>query len=654
MRAHDPVRHPWDRPESPARPARAALMVPAVARVEVPATAPPAIQPVTAPQATLPETAPPATLPASTAVRVSARRSPARRPRAALLSALCGGMLASVLAGCSVPLLPMPPHPAAANPAPAPAPAPAPPVPAANPAPPPAADGPADEVTAPAPADQPPYGPAVAARFPDPLVSYATPAFEPGHAGFTSNDELAALLRQFERPAGGGAPTVRLLSLGSSQLGLPIEALLFTRSAETDAPALLRDGRPTVLLVGQQHGDEPAGAEALIVICQQLAQGPLRSLLDRINVIVLPRANPDGAAGQRRVTAGGIDANRDHLLLRTPEAQAQALLVRDYRPMVVVDAHEYTVVGRYLQKFGAVQRYDALLQYAMTANVPEFITRAAEEWFRRPLLAALKAQGLSAEWYYTTSADPADRKVSMGGTQPDTGRNVNGLKNAVSLLIETRGVGLGRLHLARRVHTHVTAIASVLRSTADRAADLGKLRPFVDNEVASLACKGEMVVEAAATPSEYTLRMLDPATGADKPMTVTWDSALELQVLKRRTRPCGYWLSAGQTDAVTRLRGLGVTVLSADENGVVRGETYRETARATAARADVRGRIDDAGDVLRVQVDTVPTLMDVPQGSYYVRWTSRWPTWWSPRSSRTRRAATWRTASSSRCRPRRG
>ncbi len=139
-----------------------------------------------------------------------------------------------------------------------------------------------------------------------------------------------------------------------------------------------------MLLVGQQHGDEPAGSEALLVIAQELAQGRLAPLLDRINVVVFPRANPDGAEANRRSTANGIDANRDHLLLKTPEAQAMALLMREYAPVVTVDAHEYTVVGRYLEKFGTVQRFDALLQYATTANVPEFVTKAAEEWFRRP------------------------------------------------------------------------------------------------------------------------------------------------------------------------------------------------------------------------------------------------------------------------------
>lgn len=463
-----------------------------------------------------------------------------------------------------------------------------------------------------------PYGAAVAARFPDPPVIYATPAFQPGRTAFTSNAELQALMRGLVRDGGLAGTSVKLLSLGRSQAGVPLEALLFARAPDLEPAALLRSGRPTVLLVGQQHGDEPAGSEALVVVMQELARGRLEPLLDRINVVVLPRANPDGASTGSRVTASGIDVNRDHLLLRTPEAQAMAQLAREFRPAVVGDLHEYTVVGRYLEKFGTIQRFDALVQYAMTPNLPEFVSKASEEWFRQPLVASLKAEGLSSEWYYTTSTNVADKKISMGGIHPDTGRNVNGLKNAVSFLVETRGVGLGRLHLARRVHTQVVAATSLLRSTAERAADLNKLRSFVEQEVSAQACQGEAVLEGAATTSEYSLLMLDPQTGADRPVTVTWDSALVLRPVKLRPRPCGYWLSADQGDAVRRLRGLGVTVLQLDELGEMRGEIYRETSREQTVRSDVRGSIADAGTVQRVQVQTVPALLDVPAGSYYV------------------------------------
>lgn len=454
-------------------------------------------------------------------------------------------------------------------------------------------------------------------------MRYQTPAFEPGRTGFSSNAEVRAAMSALVRGAQGGrdgsaadATTVRLVQAGSSQTGIPLEALHFSRPVAENQVA---DGasRPTVLLVAQQHGDEPAGSEALLVIAQQLARGSLAPLLDRIDVVILPRANPDGASAGRRFTASGIDVNRDHLLLRTPEAQAQAQLVREFNPAVVVDSHEFWVPGPYLEKFGAVERYDALIQYAMVANLSDFVTRAAEEWFRRPLLQSLKAQGLSSEWYHTTSADLADKTVSMGSPRPETSRNVNGLRHAVSLLIETRGAGLGRAHLGRRVHTQVTAIESVLKTAAARADDLQKLRRYVDQEITAKACRGDAVVEAEGTPSEYTLAMLDPQTGADKSVDVAWISSLALAPLKQRPRPCGYWLGADQTDAVLRLRALGLQVQQLDEPGALRGEVYAATSRELSAAAEGAG-MADAGGVLRVKVDRLPMLLDVRAGSYYI------------------------------------
>jgi hypothetical protein len=470
-----------------------------------------------------------------------------------------------------------------------------------------------------APVAEAPYSAAVAARFPAPSVVYSTPGLQEGRSSFTSNAEIQTWLRDLTASA-AGAPGLKaaVLNIGQSQRGEVLEALVLSRATGTDAAALLASGRPTVLLLGQQHGDEPAGSEALLVVARELSQGLLRPLLERINVIIVPRANPDGSADSKRTTSGGLDMNRDHLLLNTPEAQALARLTRDYRPTVVVDAHEYTVVGRFLQKFDAIQKYDALLQYATTANIPEFLTKASEEWYRRPLLAALNAQGLSNQWYYTTSADLADKTISMGGTQPDTGRNINGLKNTVSLLIETRGIGIGRLHIQRRVHTHVSAISSVLASTAQRASELGQLQPYIEKELSAQACKEEAVVEAGPTPTQFELLMLDPVSGADKALKVEWNSALTLRKVKTRVRPCGYWLSASSKTAVERLRLHGVQVLRVLEPSSMLGDIYRETARSAGVRQDVRGSILDAGQIVKTEVALIRGVIDAPSGSYYV------------------------------------
>jgi hypothetical protein len=449
-----------------------------------------------------------------------------------------------------------------------------------------------------------PYSEAVAARFPAPAVRYEVPALAPGRDTFTSNEELRALLRQLAAQPGGP----RLVEAGRSHEGVPIEALHFGAGS----------GKPLVLAVAQQHGDEPAGAEALLALAQALTKPPLARALERVDVVLLPRANPDGAAFAMRTGRHGSDINRDHLLLRTPEARAQALLVREFQPVVVVDAHEHTVVGRYLEKFNAVQRNDMLLQYAMTANLPPALGRASEAWFRRPMIEALTREGLTSEWYYTNSMAPEDRRLNMGGAQPDTARNVHGLRNAVSILLETRGVGLGHLHLARRVHSHVVALTSIIESAAARADELKALRDAAGREVSASACTGQAVVLAAQTPEQRELLMLDPTTGADKPVMVTWNSSLTLRPVTSRTRPCGYWLGAEADDAVQRLQALGVQVQRLAQAQELQAESWRETSRMEGARPDVRGSVIEAQRAVLVQVATEPLRLPVAAGSWYV------------------------------------
>jgi zinc carboxypeptidase len=539
----------------------------------------------------------------------------------------CAGLGLLVLAACSSP---PPPPPAVFSPVgptgirPPQTPAPVTPAPAA-------ASAPARPVLAQTPSvlSGPPVPPAIAARFPEPAGSFTTPAFEPGRDAYTTNDELRAILHGLERsgadPARG--TDIAVLPLGVSQSGLPIEALAFTRApapvplavapAASGASAPLAAStppthRPAVLVIAGQHGDEPAGSEALIVIAQDLAAGRLDRVLDQVDVYLLPRANPDGAVLGQRASADGSDVNRDHLLLRTPEAQAMAQLVRNVAPVVVLDLHEYVVDAGFAAKFGGVQRFDALLDTATVANLRPFVARAAEEWFRAPLATGLASASFSNEWYYTLAADPADHQVSMGSVAPQVGRNAEGLKNAVSLLVETRGGGIGRTDLKRRVAVAATAVRSVLGNAATHAGDLVKLRQFVERDIAAGACQGEAVIEATTTPSEHALAMLDPATGAIKRVTVAWESALELRVLKSRPRPCGYWLAASENDAVRRLRMLGIDVQQVDEDGEVRGETYREVGRDAIA-----GGAQGAG-AARLRVQTAPVLLDVVAGSYYV------------------------------------
>jgi len=449
----------------------------------------------------------------------------------------------------------------------------------------------------------------IAARFPEPNRRYSTPGLSPGRLTWTSQSELAAWLREQARQRQQTAPgQAAVLAVGRSQAGQAIEALILTSGAGTDAASLRATERPTVLLVAQQHGDAAASAEALLVIARELSQGALLPLLSRINVLILPRANPDGAAKAARLTDNGFDMAHDHLLLETPEAQALAKLTRDYQPMVVLEAQEYPAAGALAQTLGGLPTADAWVSYATTANLPEFLTKAAEEWFQQPLLSALDAEGLSSEWPHRTAKTQADKTIAWGDLQADSSVNVNGLKNRISLTVASRGADLERSHIQRRVHAQVTAIASVLRSTAERASELAQLKPYLDLEVTDQACQKDRVIEAQATPTSHTLPLLDPSSAVVKPVTFETQSARLLRSVRTRFSPCGYWLDASATQAVERLRLHGVKVMQVRDAAALLGDFYQAKEPSKSS--------PNVGATVSVKL--LRGVVDAPAGSYYV------------------------------------
>ncbi len=455
---------------------------------------------------------------------------------------------------------------------------------------------------------------AVAARFPDPEASLATPGFKPKRRDFTAQGEMLKYLDDLARRA----PDMRVVIAGRSIEDRSIPLAIFARPAARNGSEIAANGKPTVLVIGGQHGNEPAGAEAALALAQELA-GKRRALLDRINVLIVPRANPDGASHWTRGLVNGGDVNRDHLLQATPEGRTLGRIFADYRPAVVVDSHEFGVKLRWFEKFGALQRYDVMIQAATVANMSPAIAEAAETMFRAPLVQTLEAAGFSASWYYATSYDMSDLKVSMGGVVPDTGRNIAGLRNEISFLVESRGVGIGRAHFRRRVETHLVANRTILDLTAKNAPAILALVRRASEDAAAAAGKGDVVVASAMTPGRHTLLMLDPETGQDKPVDVDWMSALEIRPVRSRPRPYGYLLPAAQLTAALRLANQGVAVKRVEADGNVEADRYRIVNAAVAKKDDVRSNDEEpAIRVVNLEVALEHATIPVKAGDYYV------------------------------------
>lgn len=454
----------------------------------------------------------------------------------------------------------------------------------------------------------------VAAHFPDPAIELGTPAFKRGRTDFTSQEELI----DFVNSLAVSNADLRVQTLGKTQEGRAIPLLIFSRPAAGQPTEMLRNGKPTVLIIGQQHGNEPAGGEAALALATELG-GPAAALLDRVNVLIVPRANPDGAFHFVRGLADGTDPNRDHVLLSTPEIRALAKLFSDFQPDVVLDCHEFSVVKRWFEKFQAIQQYDALIQFATVPNLPVALAEATERLFHQPLQLALEKGGFKHSWYYTTKYDLSSRLVSMGGVGPDTGRNVAGLRNTISFLIETRGVNIGRAHYKRRVTTHLTAMKSILLAAAEHGDEILALGKQVRSEVAGSAGRGQLVVAGEATQQKHTLTMMDPDSGEQKAVEVDWMSALNIETKLQRPRPYGYLLAASELPAAERLRLLGLSVYRLNSASTVDAQRYRVISAIGAKKDDVRRKDDEAGtSIVKLRTNVEAYRLQVQRGDFYI------------------------------------
>jgi hypothetical protein len=398
----------------------------------------------------------------------------------------------------------------------------------------------------------------VRALYPDLPLDLSAPALVPGRTAFTTQEELEA----FVLALGEAHRSVVVGKLGLTQQGRDIPYLVFTAEGLRDAAAIRALGRPIVWLIGQQHGNEPAGGEAMLALAHALAGGELAGLLDRITVVIVPRANPDGAAAFRRTTANGLDMNRDYILLSLPETRAIETKAAELPPDIIIDAHEFSVVNRWLEKFGAYEASDAMILEATHPMVPPEVSRLANELFTPAIDAAFGKLGLTRFWYHTTSTNVSDRVVSMGGNAHGISRNAFGLANAVSYLIETRGVGILHEGWQRRVGTHYVMARAILQTAARQTATI-KLRLAAAREHAA-ASIADLVLAHKIAVTRLDIPFVDPQTGERRLINVAFQDSRAVTPTLTRPRPLGYFIdpAAGEPIAALRLRDIRMCALA--------------------------------------------------------------------------------------------
>lgn len=166
----------------------------------------------------------------------------------------------------------------------------------------------------------------------------------------SSYHDVLAFLRQ----VANASPIVHLTTFGYTMEGRALPLAIVT-NGDTSASAIAASGKLRVFVQADIHAGEVCGKEAMQILLRDVADGRHRDWLDSVILLIAPIYNADGnerveltnrprqhgpVGGMgRRPNAQGLDLNRDHMKLDSPEALSLVGLMRRYDPHVLLDLH---------------------------------------------------------------------------------------------------------------------------------------------------------------------------------------------------------------------------------------------------------------------------------------------------------------------------
>ena len=216
----------------------------------------------------------------------------------------------------------------------------------------------------------------------------------------------------------------------------------------------LPDARPASVMAADRvriwlqaniHGGEVCGKEALLMLLRDLVSGAHADWLSSLILLVAPIYNADGnermaldnrpyqlgpvsGMGTRR-NAQGLDLNRDHMKLESPEARALVGAYRDYDPHVVIDLHTTD---------GTQHAYHLTYAPPLHPNTyPAIDALLRDEWLPAVTDAVRESDGWDFYHYGNVprakGSDPSWRTFDH---RPRFNNNYVGLRNRIGLISE--------------------------------------------------------------------------------------------------------------------------------------------------------------------------------------------------------------------------
>jgi hypothetical protein len=417
--------------------------------------------------------------------------------------------------------------------------------------------------------------------------------------GFQQSTGYGEIMRQLEYAA-ATSDLVHLTTFGSTVDGRPLPLAIVGDLPDAGPATVAASPRLRVWLQGTIHGGEVCGKEALLMLLRDLVVGDHPEWASSLILLVAPIYNADGnerigpetrpyqfgpyeGVGERANTQG-LDLNRDHMKLESPEGRALVQAYQDYDPHVIVDLHTTN---------GTEHAYHLTYAPPLHPNThPAIDALLREEWLPT-VTAQIKARDGEDIYYYGNISRDTDvePRWTTFNYRPRFNNNYAGLRNRIGILSEAYAYA----SFEERVRSTLHFVEETLDFAHDRANTIASLVDQIDAEsIVGTRLATRAVPQRSEQPVEILLgtteEVQNPFTRAPmkRRLDVTEPTTMyeygRFSPTDTETAPAAYYVPADLTAVIDLLAAHGVEGDTTGASTVIAAEQFTVTASSLDER----------------------------------------------------------------------
>jgi hypothetical protein len=419
---------------------------------------------------------------------------------------------------------------------------------------------------------------------------------------------------------------IHLTTMGYTTEGRALPLLVV--GAPDATPASVRaTGKTRVYIQGNIHAGEVEGKEALLILLRRLSAGEYSAWTDSLVLLIAPIYNADGnerirldnrtrqngpvgGMGQRP-NAQGLDLNRDHTKLDSPEARSLVRMMNLYDPHVAVDLHTTN---------GTRHAYHLTYAPPLHPNTPAAIDSFLRGRWLPEVTARIKEKRGWDYYYYgnVQRGDDGEQGWFTFDHRPRFNNSYVGLRNRMAILSEAYAYATfedrvkATLWFVEEILDFAQQNAGEVRRTveeADRASVVGHalaLRADFARSPDVTILMGDVEEERNPYSGDVMLRRRDVSTPTRMAEYGTF------RATETAVAPEAYYVLPDAETAIERLEAHGVTVVRYADARQVTAEEFVVDSTQVAGR-EFQGRRERT-----VWGRWIAVSRELPAGTAYV------------------------------------